>query len=119
MKSTTTGSLRNPNIDMRARYAFNISRVLTAVFVLSVALYLYLAQSTNTGQLFGISALSAIASILNVLAIRYSRQKQVEIATTLMITGIILIIPVITILISKVGLLLGIVRIIGIFKIST
>jgi GAF domain-containing protein/HAMP domain-containing protein len=119
MKSTTTGSLRNPNIDMRARYAFNISRVLTAVFVLSVALYLYLAQSTNTGQLFGISALSAIASILNVLAIRYSRQKQVEIATTLMITGIILIIPVITILISKVGLLLGIVSFIGIFMIST
>lgn len=119
MKSKTTGSLRNPNIDQRARYAFNISRVLAVVFVLSVALYFYLAQSTNTGQLFIVSALSAIASILNILAIRYSRQKQTETATLLMLIGIVLIIPAITLLISEVGLLLGIVGFIGIFMIST
>jgi GAF domain-containing protein/HAMP domain-containing protein len=119
MKSTTTGELRNPNIDLRAGYAFNISRVLTVVFIISVGLYLYLAQSTNTSQLYLISALSAFASILNVLAIRYSRQKKVETAVLLILVGIVLIIPAITFLISGIGLLLGIVGFIGIFMIST
>jgi GAF domain-containing protein/HAMP domain-containing protein len=119
MKSTSTGRLQNPNIELRARYAFNISRVLTVVFVLSVVLYFHLAQTTNTRQLFTVSALSAVASILNILAIGYSRQKKVETATFLMLIGIFLIIPVITLLISGVGLLLGIVGFIGIFMIST
>jgi HAMP domain-containing protein len=119
MKSTSTGRLQNPNIELRARYAFNISRVLTVVFVLSVVLYFHLAQTTNTRQLFTVSALSAVASILNILAIGYSRQKKDETATFLMLIGIFLIIPVITLLISGVGLLLGIVGFIGIFMIST
>ena len=119
MKSTTTGELRNLGIGLRARYAFNISRVLTAAFVMTAGLYLYLALSTNTTQLFTVSALSAIASLLNFLAIRHSRRQNVGNAVFLMITGIVLIIPTITFLVSGIGLLLGIVGFTGIFMIST
>ncbi|MDX1378266.1 MAG: PDC sensor domain-containing protein, partial [Anaerolineales bacterium] len=119
MNSTTTGKLRNPNIDLRARYAFNISRVLTGVFVISVGLYLFLAQSTNSSQLYTISVLSALVSILNIMAIRYSRQKKVETAVFLIIAGIFLFIPITTFLLSGIGLLLGIVGFVSIFMIST
>jgi len=119
MKSTTTGELRNPNIDLRAGYAFNISRVLTVVFVILAGLYLYLAQSTNTSRLLTVSAMSVMASILNILAIRYSRQKRVGTAVFLMITGIVIVVLITTFLISGIGLLLGVVGFISIFMIST
>ncbi|HSM71127.1 MAG TPA: HAMP domain-containing protein, partial [Anaerolineales bacterium] len=57
--------------------------------------------------------------MLNVFAMRYSRQKKVETAVLLIVAGIVVIIPVITFLISGIGLLLGIAGFIGIFMIAT
>ena len=119
MKSSTTAGLQNPNIDLRARYAFNISLVLTAAFVAGVGITLYLAQTTKVSQLYTFTAIGTISSLLNILAIRFSRQKRVETATFLMITGLILNIPVITLFISGLGLLLGISGFIVVFMIAT
>jgi hypothetical protein len=118
MKSTTTGSFQKTSIDTRARYSFNTSLVLTIAFIPGVFITLYLAQTTKIWQLFIISAVAAITSILSILAMRFSRQKRVEAATFLMITGIILIVPTITIFLSGVGLLLGIAGFIAIFMIA-
>ena len=119
MINTTTGDLKSQAQDLRARYAYNIARILTLVFVVSMGLYLYLAQSTNANQLYIISIVSAIASILNFIAIIQSRQKKVEQATLLLLISIYLAIPIITYFIAGVGLLLGIVGFVGIFMIST
>lgn len=119
MKSTTTGELRNPNIITRARYAFNISLVLTTAFVLGVGISLFLAQSGNISQLYTLSAIGSVSSVLSIFAIRFIRQKRVDIAAYLMIAGVILNILVTSLFISGLGLLLGVTGFVSIFMIAT
>jgi len=119
MNRTTTGGLRNPDINLRARYAFNASIVLTAAFSIGIIATLYLAQTTKTPQFYIFSVIGAISSFLNILAIRFSRKKKVETATYLMIAGLTLNIPVTTLFISGLGLLLGVAGFIAIFMIAT
>lgn len=119
MNRTTTGGLRNPDINLRARYAFYTSIVLTMAFATGIVTTLYLAQTTQISQFYIFSAVGAISSILNILAIRFSRQEKVETSSFLMIAGLILNIPVITLFISGLGLLLGVAGFIAIFMIAT
>jgi len=118
MTRTTTGVLRNMNINLRARYAFNMSLVLTMLFLPGVAITLYLARTTKMWQLNIISAMAIIAFLLNIFAMRYSRLKRIEIAAFLMVAGIILVIPLTIVFISGIGLLLGITGFIIIFMIG-
>jgi hypothetical protein len=118
MKSLTTGGLRNPNT-LRAKYALRTAIVLTVAFIGTFGLYLYLAQSIRTWQLYILADVTAFVSLMNILAIRYSLKKQVEVAAYLMIAGLVLLFPIATSILSGVGLVLGIAGVIGIYMIAT
>ena len=119
MNRTTTGGLQNPDINLRARYAFNTSIVLLAAFSIGIIATLYLAQTTKIPQFYIFSGVGAVSSFLNVLAIRSSRKKEVETAAYLMVAGLIFNIPVTILFISGLGLILGVAGFIAIFMIAT
>src|SRR5262245_27859821 len=108
MKSSTTGQLRDPNITLRTRNAFRISMILLVAFFILFGLFAYLALVSMDGQLFVVATTTFISAVLNVLALRSSRQKQVQAAPYLMIASIIVFCLVITFVLVGVGLILGI-----------
>ena len=118
MNSSTTGELRNPN-SLRAKYALRVAITLAAIFIGSIGLYFYLAQSINAWQLSVFAQVNGFAFILNILTIRYALQKRVETAIYLIIGEIILLILVTTSLLSGVGLVLGISVLLGVYVIAT
>ena len=88
MKSSTTGELRNPDIALRARNAVRTSTVLIVAFLGTFSLYMYLALTTKTWQLYALAAITLFTSVLNILALRYGRQRKVETVAYLMIAGV-------------------------------
>lgn len=118
MNSSTTGELRNPN-STRAKYALRAAIILAVALLGSIGLYLYLARSTNAWQLYLFAAVNVLASLLNIVAIRYALQKRVEISAYLMIGGLIVLLSVATSLLSGVGLILGISALTGVYMIAT
>ena len=118
MKSSTTGELRNPNA-LREKYAMRLSIVLIAAIMGTLGPNLYLAQTTKAWQIYILNYVAAIAALLNLLALRYSLQKRVEIAVYLMIASVILLISFATSFITGIGLLLGISGPVIIYLIAT
>ena len=119
MKSLTTGQLRDPNITLQARNALRISIVLVAALLILLGLFAYFAQEANTWQLYLVSATTLISTLICILALRYSRQKQIKAAAFLMIGSIILFCLVATFVLTGVGLTLGISSLITILMIAT
>ena len=118
MTNLSTGQLRTPNIVLRAQNAVRISTYLILALVGTLGLYIYLAWATDAWQLWVVTITTLVSNVLNVLALRFSRQRRVETAAYLMITGILLILPVATYLLSGVGLTLGIGGWIAIYMIA-
>ncbi len=118
MNSSTTGELRNPN-SSRAKYALRTAIVLAVAFLGTFGLYLYLAQTIKTWQLYTLAETTAFVALLNILAIRYSLKKRPEPAAYLMIAGMLLLFPIATVFLSGVGLVLGIGGLIGIYMVAT
>lgn len=119
IKSSTTGELRSSSQPQRALNATRTSQVLVAAFLGTLALYIYLAITTQTWQIYVLAAVTFFASLLNILAYRNSRRGRAEGSAYLMIAGIMLVFPVATALLSGVGLVLGLVGLVGIFIIAT
>src|SRR6185503_4744612 len=119
MKRSTTGQLRDPNITLRTRNTLRVSIVLFVAFLVLSSLFAYLTQSTHNGNLYVVAGTALICSVISILAARHSRRGQIETAAYFMIAAIILFCPVATLVLSGVGLTLGISSLVAIFMIAT
>ena len=119
MKRSTTGQLRDPNITLRTRNTLRVSIVLFVAFLVLSSLFAYLTQSTNNGNLYVVAGTALICSVISILAVWHSRRGQIETAAYFMIAAIILFCPVATLVLSGVGLTLGISSLVAIFMIAT
>src|SRR5258706_3824101 len=118
MNSSTTAELRNPN-SPRAKYALRLSIVLLVATLGTLGPNFYLAQSTKIWQVYILTDVTVFAALLNILAVRFSLQKRVEIAAYLMITSVILLTSFATYFITGIGQFLGVSALVIIYLIAT
>jgi len=118
MLITKFSETKDTNVDQRARYALLASIAFIGIFGTGAIVALILARTTGIGQFYILFALSTISTIFNGYSIYLARQKNVSRAVTFAIAGIILLLPFTTVLITGVGLFLGVVGFIIIFMIS-
>jgi len=78
----------------------------------------YLAQTIKTWQIYLLADAASFGAVLNILALRYSLQKRVEIAAYLMIGSLILLTSFAISFINGIGLFLGISGLVIIYVIA-
>ena len=119
MKRSTTGQLRDPNTTLRTRNALRISIVLLVAFLILFGLFAYLTQVLKNGQPYTLATTTLFGSILCALAIWFSRRRRVEWAAYLMVASLVLFGSIATVMLSGVGLTLGIASLAVIVMIAT
>ncbi len=116
--STLSSHQLNPGAETRTANAFRLAAILAVVFLGTTGLYLYLFQQTRNWQLGVLGGITALVTLLNFTALFLSRQSRTNAAATLMISGMFLLFPFATTLISGIGLVLGAGGFLGIFLIA-
>ena len=119
MKRSPTGQLRDPDVTLRTRNALGFSIVLLVAFLILFGLFAYLTQVLKNGQSFTLATTTLLGSILCALAIWFSRRRRVEWAAYLMVASLVLFGSMATMMLSGVGLTLGIASLAVIVMIAT
>ena len=117
MNSSQTPS-QISSLSPRATSAFRASIVLATAFIATFGLYVYLYLQNNAWQLGVLIVISFIVSAFNIAALIFSRKGRVEMASALMIAGMVILLPIAASLVSGIGLVLGVGGVLGIFMIA-
>jgi GAF domain-containing protein/HAMP domain-containing protein len=98
----------------RAQNAYWVSVVFTLAFLSMSVVYAYLASQTSAWQLYALAGLMAMVAVVSAYSNRLSRAGRIDLGTGLTLAAILIALPVSSILISGLGLYLGIAQFIGI-----
>jgi GAF domain-containing protein/HAMP domain-containing protein len=93
--------------------------ILLVAFLLLFGLFAYFALLNNNGLLYTLTAITFTSSAMNALALRYSRQRRIETAAYFMLGSIVLFCTIATLVLSGVGLSLGMSSLVAILMIAT
>ncbi len=98
---------------LRSRNAFRSAVLLLVLFLATFGLYIYLGRTTNLRQFYVLAAITGLISLGYILAIRLGMRGKAELAAWILIGGMFFSFPFPVLLLSGVGLALGIGEIIG------
>jgi len=107
-------NLLNPENQQRARYAYWISVVYMLTFLSVTVRSVYLALQSPSWQLFALVGLMAAMTAISGYSIRLCRSNRIDLGIGLSITAILIVLPVSSLLISGLGILLGITQLVGV-----
>ncbi len=119
INTSTSPKLFDALLASRKANAIRTSIVLLAAFLGTFGLYLYLAIQTKVWQFNLLASVTAFVAITNLIALRLSQRGKINLAAAFMISGMVLLFPIATSLISGIGFVLGIGGLIGIYMVAT
>lgn len=109
-----TDSISKINIvAVRSRNAFRSAVLLLFLFLATFGLYIYLGRATDQRQFFVLAAITGLVSLGYILAARLGMRGKAELAAWILIGGMVLSFPFPVLLLSGVGVALGIGEVIG------
>ena len=106
-------NLLNPENRERARNAYLISVVYTLTFLAVTVRSVYLALQTPMWQLYALVGLMVVMTAISGYSVRLCRSTRIDLGIGLSIGAILIALPVSSLLISGLGIFLGIIQLVG------
>src|SRR5262245_23031917 len=107
MNPPSTLEFRNTDLARRSIYALRISIILTVTYIFTLALSTYLAIVNRQWQFFALMGLTAAMTTVNLIAMRFVRQKRIELAVIFIIAQLAIQLPILVSVFTGIGLVLG------------